>query len=197
MSQTQGDVTMKLCKLMAMMERVPKRGTNPHFHYDYVTEADLVDAVRKPMAELGLALLMDVTSIDTSTPTAKGFTITTLHGTAHWVSTDGSELTMGFVGQGYDNQDKGAYKALTGATKYVLMKTLLISTGDDPETSGKPDEPASVTSDQLTVLHDLVNADQWNDKQRAWAKEKAGIVSTEVEAQKLIEVLTERLEKAT
>ena len=37
------------------------------------------------------------------------------------------------VGEGQDSGDKAVYKALTGATKYALMKTFLIPTGDDPE----------------------------------------------------------------
>lgn len=32
-----------------------------------------------------------------------------------------------------DTGDKGVYKAITGAVKYIFMKTFQISTGDDPE----------------------------------------------------------------
>jgi hypothetical protein len=40
---------------------------------------------------------------------------------------------MSGVGTGEDNSDKGTYKGITGGLKYILMKTFLIYTGDDPE----------------------------------------------------------------
>src|SRR5574340_328981 len=37
------------------------------------------------------------------------------------------------IGEGQDRGDKATYKAMTGATKYALLKLFLIPTGDDPE----------------------------------------------------------------
>jgi hypothetical protein len=45
----------------------------------------------------------------------------------------GEEMKFTILGQGEDSGDKGTYKAMTGATKYALMKLFLIPTGDDPE----------------------------------------------------------------
>ncbi len=48
---------------------------------------------------------------------------------------DGSSVKNTAAGEGLDqNGDKGTYKAITGATKYFLLKLFLIPTGDDPET---------------------------------------------------------------
>ncbi len=49
-------------------------------------------------------------------------------------------MTTSWVGQGLDNADKGYYKAYTGAVKYFLMKTFMISTGDDPELDSYRDQ---------------------------------------------------------
>ncbi len=46
---------------------------------------------------------------------------------------DGSHVEGTMIGCGSDRQDKGAYKAITGALKYALTSTFIIPTGDDPE----------------------------------------------------------------
>jgi hypothetical protein len=46
----------------------------------------------------------------------------------------GDMMTTTWIGQGLDNSDKGYYKAYTGAIKYFLLKTFLISTGDEATT---------------------------------------------------------------
>jgi len=52
---------------------------------------------------------------------------------------EGNFITM--IGEGMDTGDKAIYKAITGAQKYVLMKTFLIPTGDDPELEEPPQKP--------------------------------------------------------
>jgi hypothetical protein len=54
------------------------------------------------------------------------------------VHTSGQWIETVHVGEGEDRGDKAAYKAITGATKYWVMKTFLISTGDDPESGQQP-----------------------------------------------------------
>ena len=53
-------------------------------------------------------------------------------------SESGQELSGSAVGQGTDKGDKGVYKAITGAIKYIYMKSFNIPTGDDPENEKKP-----------------------------------------------------------
>jgi hypothetical protein len=45
----------------------------------------------------------------------------------------GERMDYFWRGYGTDKEDKGGYKAMTGAEKYFLLKTFLIPTGDDPE----------------------------------------------------------------
>jgi hypothetical protein len=45
----------------------------------------------------------------------------------------GEELTVRVAGEGADPGDKAPYKAMTGALKYALLQSFLLSTGDDPE----------------------------------------------------------------
>ena len=51
-----------------------------------------------------------------------------------------------FVGTGADTGDKGVFKAMTGAEKYLLLKAFLISTGDDPEGDEKVDKEEAALS---------------------------------------------------
>ena len=46
--------------------------------------------------------------------------------------------------------DKGLYKALTGANKYLLFKLFQIATGDDPEDNSGHDEDATTTTTVIT-----------------------------------------------
>src|SRR5439155_11173458 len=59
---------------------------------------------------------------------------------------DGSEFQYYTVGTANDYPgDKAVYKAQTNALKYLLTQTFLVSTGDDVEADGKPDEQAGAT----------------------------------------------------
>jgi hypothetical protein len=54
--------------------------------------------------------------------------------TVRFTATDGKDkLEFTVIGEGQDRGDKATYKAMTGATKYALLKLFLIPTGDDPE----------------------------------------------------------------
>lgn len=127
----------KLCKVMSEIKHVPKRGRNEFHRYDYVLEADLADAVREKLAAVNVFLFSSVDELSTAErTTARGgtTTITTVKMTFTFVDGDtGENMAFTYYGQGEDQMDKGAYKAFTGCTKYALMKSFLVPTGDDPE----------------------------------------------------------------
>jgi hypothetical protein len=116
---------------MGRIEAVAKDGHNNHFNYDYVTESALTEAVRKALSGEKIAFF----------PTVAGITrendITRVEMDFTFADTDSDErITIKFFGEAKDTSDKGIYKAYTGAVKYCLMKTFLISTDDDPENDG-------------------------------------------------------------
>lgn len=69
------------------------------------------------------------------------------------------------IGEGMDTGDKAIYKAITGAQKYVLMKTFLIPTGDDPELEELPQKPQP-QSKKITIeqLLERIKAVEVNDE---------------------------------
>jgi hypothetical protein len=124
----------KLAAVMAAVERVPKNGENKFHGYKYATEADLSDAVRSNLARYGVMLIPSVEKVEWSkVPTKNGEErLATL--TVRFTATDGkTEIAFTVIGEGQDRGDKATYKAMTGATKYALLKLFLIPTGDDPE----------------------------------------------------------------
>lgn len=123
----------KILKVLEAVERVPKKGYNSFNKYNYVMEADLLDYIRPLMVKYGIIFGFDVEEIKTE-PCGKGIIAYAKCRFSLVNSENPTERVESVVwGSGYDTQDKGLYKAYTGATKYFLMKSNLISTGDDPE----------------------------------------------------------------
>lgn len=129
----QDDLAHLASKLHAVMDEasyVQKSGENDYHDYSYVTEADLTQKIRGPLMREGIMIFMSVreTDVEKSDDITR---VTTYH---TFVDTEtGAALTVESRGHGQDKQDKGIYKAVTGAVKYFLYKTFLIPAGDDPE----------------------------------------------------------------
>ena len=166
----------KLAAVMRDIGYVEKRGHNSFHNYDYVTEADLVDAVRSKLAARNVILIPSLSGIDERGVTnAKGkeSTITTVRVAFTFCDGDsGQTHTAEWAGSGDDPADKGLYKAYTGAVKYFLMKSFLIPTGDDPEADSGTDErssggqssrPAQTRDVKRTNQSDLEAPDVWFD----------------------------------
>jgi hypothetical protein len=127
----------KLAEVMAEVERIPKSGRNEFHKYDYATEADIVAAVRKLLAERHVMILPGLHEAHREgTLTTALMTFTLCDGES------GEERTFQWAGTGDDKGDKGLYKAITGGLKYFLLKTFLMPTGDDPEGDTRTDQRA-------------------------------------------------------
>jgi hypothetical protein len=118
---------------------VQKTGNNDFHNYRYATEADVLERLRPAMVKHGLILIPSVQQV--SSIDQYGNTTVSVHYTlAH---TSGAVWPTPIVAAGCGNDrsksggfgDKGLYKALTGANKYMLFKLFQIETGDDPEQS--------------------------------------------------------------
>lgn len=154
----------KLALISGLISRAPKRGTNDYHHYKYVQEADLVDMVRPLLAyysvwvhqsayanveqgivahqRIGVGKQAEVESL----------TILTI--AYQFIDGETGEVTPPqlFVGYGDDTGDKGASKASTAASKYFLMRSFLISTGDDPEADRAADDRAAARDATTKVV---------------------------------------------
>lgn len=117
---------------------VPKDGTNDFHRYKFVSEAGLVEHVRPALLKHGLFLIGPMVK---DSPTVDSMGVTTFivqYQLAH-ISGEVWPTPLSIVAQGCDRDskgsygDKGAYKAHTGAHKYLLLRLLNLVTGQEPE----------------------------------------------------------------
>lgn len=142
----------KLSEVMGLMQSIPKEGWNDNQKYRFVRETDVAERVSQLLAERHVFITQTVRdwSINEHFRTSSGSMMWLSIVTMDFTFIDGDTgETLGpvtFVGHGADTGDKGIYKAMTGAEKYFLMKTFLISTGDDPEADTKVDKAAAAAA---------------------------------------------------
>lgn len=140
-------IAAALHQVMTKCGYVQKKGRNDFHRYNYAGEGDLLEVLRPAMIEAGLILI----------PSGVSRSAVDEHGNTHvevdytLVHKDGDvwpDKVRAF-GSGNDKNskggvgDKGTYKALTGANKYLLFKLFQIETGDDPENASHDVPPAA------------------------------------------------------
>lgn len=133
-----------LWSIMSKCGYVQKQGKNKFQDYKYAGEGHLLDVLRPAMVEEGLLL---IPSGKTRSPIDEhGITHVEVEYTlAHKSGAVWPEKIVAYGDGGDKNSkgvgDKGLYKALTGANKYLLFKLFQIETGDDPEKEAEHDKP--------------------------------------------------------
>lgn len=126
-----------LHKVMSEVGYVQKKGRNDFHKYNYAGEGNLLEVLRPAMVEAGL-ILIPSHKTTTAVDDFGNIFVTVEYTLAH---KDGDVWPEKIVVYGAGNDknksggvgDKGLYKALTGANKYLLFKLFQIETGDDPE----------------------------------------------------------------
>lgn len=116
------------------------------YGYRYASEAVIKAKVGAALSKHGVLFLPTESKFIGSWKgtTKKGveFTVTNIEFGFKFVDAETGESHSGtMVGSGTDNADKGTYKAVTGAIKYILTGAFLIETGDDPEATPEEDKP--------------------------------------------------------
>lgn len=144
---------------------VAKNGRNDFHGYAYATEADVVEAVRPHMVANGLML---VPHVDNVSQDQHGNTNIVVNYRLYHVSGEFIEFNIAASGNDKNRNgvgDKGIYKALTGASKYAILKTFMLATGDDPEKDVSDKTPAPAVKpaqddDKLPPLPTLEKGDK-------------------------------------
>ena len=148
-------IASKLAAVMGEIDYIPKTGKNTAQNYAYATDAEISDKVRTAMTKHGVVMIPRVTSHsirEITTQKGNTLTINTVEMEFTFIDKDsGESVVAATVGEGMDSGDKGCYKAMTGATKYALLKSFQIPTGDDPEKDDSPERgPERSTAPQQT-----------------------------------------------
>lgn len=128
------NVFQKIHAVQSRITTIAKKGKNSFQNYEYATEADFVLAIKPLLNDVGLVIIPNLGGQISTHPQGKGI-LTSVAMIYKIVNIDDpADYTQVSVpAQGADNGDKGAYKAITGAKKYMLANTFMIATGDDPE----------------------------------------------------------------
>lgn len=143
-------VYKKIHACMSELSFIEKDKKNTFYNYNYASEEAIKKAVHEQLVKNGLIFTVDMQEcIQIETKNKKGDKtyITNVKVKYCFIDIDsGDSLCGSFYGTGEDAMDKGTYKALTGAIKYILTSTFLIPTGDDPEneTEKKAEEKKEV-----------------------------------------------------
>jgi len=140
-------VYAKILAVMGDVSHVGKDGFNKFQNYSYTSEYGILAVIRASMIEHGLVIIPDVLSCDAlqvaDTKAGQPQWITTVRVRYTFVDVDsGEKHVANFYGSGIDSGDKGYYKALTGANKYMFLKAFQLPSGDDPE---KDEQKAGTT----------------------------------------------------
>ena len=142
---------------------VAKTGRNDFHGYDYATEADVVESVRPHMVENGLMLIPHVDNVSQD---QHGNTNIIVNYRLYHVSGEFIEFNVAASGNDKNRNgvgDKGIYKAMTGASKYALLKLFSLATGDDPEKDENHKKAAKQEEDELPPLPKLdKNEKNWD-----------------------------------
>jgi hypothetical protein len=150
-------IAQALHEVMSKVSYVQKTGKNAFHGYKYAGEADLLEKLRPAMLEAGLLLIPSIKGV--SPIDDHGVTTVQMEYTLIHKDGDIWPTVICAAGQGGDKNkngvgDKGLYKAITGANKYLLFKLFQIETGDDPEndTARPDDEDILKREDGIQVL---------------------------------------------
>src|SRR5271155_3070352 len=133
-------LVQKLCEVMKAVGYLQKKGNNAKQEYKYIREADVVAKMRDEFASRNVFIFPTMLHHERTKLSkieydkVKESYVTDL--VMRWTFVDGDsgeERVCDIPGCSASPGDKGVYVAMTGSEKYLLMKSFLLPTGDDPE----------------------------------------------------------------
>lgn len=132
-------IYQKIHAIMGEVGRIEKDKINETQKYRYLSEEAIKTAVQPLLVKHQLLILpirQELARFDVPTGDKKQYVA---HVSITWRIVDvesGDLIEITTLGSGADSTDKGLYKAITGALKYLLTVSLCVPTGDDPERDG-------------------------------------------------------------
>lgn len=185
------NIYLKISKVMEEVSKIKKSGYNNFNKYEYMTEEDVLE-IRPKLIKHGLVILPSVLE------ERKDGDLTILKMNFRMVDAETSEvIDLPWVGYGSDKQDKGGYKAMTGALKFFLAKTFLLPSGNDPENeTKKPKAEDNLKKGQ--IIETIARINETKDK-ATLVKWQTGIkvskIYTEPQKNVLLGAIEEALKK--
>lgn len=144
-------IFLKVANVMGAIDRIPKSGYNKQHEYHYVTESDVVGAVRPLMAKEKLVLFPSIKTYKSQEFQTKYSKVILGTIEIEWVLRDAEsyeQVKFTMLGKGTDTMEKDIYKSITGNKKYALITLFMIDSGDDPERNDTPTDGYSGQTSQ-------------------------------------------------
>lgn len=166
----------KLHKVMEAISYIEKDKKNTFHNYKYASEEAIKRAVHAELVKNKLLFSLscsELTRTETTSDKGKKTFITDMRFQYAFTCVETGQSIEGYAyGTGDDASDKGTYKAITGAIKYILTSTFLIPTGDDPET--EKDEPKAEVKQEPKASSGKItpNAKADEKKELPWMTDK-------------------------
>jgi ERF superfamily protein len=156
----------KMAKVMSLVNRVPKAGQNTFHNYRYASADDVADTIRGAMAETNIALIVQMGEVkqerieyQSSNKTTSIMRTTVNFNFIFACGDTGAIVISPWTSQVDDNSDKAINKCATSAEKYFLMKTFIVSAGDEPDSDG--DKHTESTPRKITPSSEK-QSERWN-----------------------------------
>jgi hypothetical protein len=141
-------LAQKIHAIQSIARKVAKRGVNPEQGWEYLQIEDAVLAAKRQMKRHKLILTGSLSTkgdsnfdmTRTANERGSGYVIDLV---MRWQLTDvesGEELTFYIPGSGWDYNDKGVFKAMTGSRKYAIVLIFNLAVGNDVEERGAMDK---------------------------------------------------------
>ena len=134
------NIYQRLHSIMAEVGSLDKDKRNTMQNYEYLSEANVKHAIQPLLVKHGVVFTLEVEDLGELKEigrSAKGNQIWLTRAKMNYrftnIDNPDDRAAGVFSGTGADMGDKGVYKAITGAIKYILTSTFLVPTGDDPE----------------------------------------------------------------
>lgn len=131
-------ILAKMHAIMGEANYIQKDKTNTFHNYKYASEKAIKECLHELFVKYKVLFTTSITSENNKmVNTGKSEeSLTIISIDYKFYDVESGEFIEGkFCGSGTDKADKGLYKAITGAIKYILTSSFLIPTGDDPEDS--------------------------------------------------------------
>lgn len=128
-----------MSQVLAEVRAIPKTGRNQFFKYDYMTADDIMTHLRDLLSKHGIAVFarMDGDPVSVEAGNTKGgqprYRVVAKFVFTLACAETGASVECPWYGEAIDEQDKAFNKAATAAMKYWLMKTFLLTTGDEEQ----------------------------------------------------------------
>lgn len=192
MAEEQDNSVQLFKKLVAVGEAIKsieKTGTNKGLGFKFVEASHAYNEIRSELYKRGVFMLTSLGAV------RQEGSLTHVEMTATFIDAEtGATLSVPWHGYGSDKQDKGMAKAVTAGVKSLLLTTLLIPSGVEPDADSATDHTSKPEGLPTEKLMELVALAKDNNVPDAKVKTKINALGAK-RASDLTEDQAKKLEK--